>query len=109
MGAFVIFRHEVRPFTDKHIELVTNFAAQAVIAIENTRLLNELRETLQQQTATSEVLQIISSSPGELEPVFEAMLENATRVCGAKFGTLWLRDGEGLRAAELHGAPGHLG
>jgi two-component system, NtrC family, sensor kinase len=105
IGTMTIFRQQVRPFTDRHIELVTNFAAQAVIAIENTRLLNELRESLQQQTATADVLQVISSSPGELQPVFDAMLANVTRLCEAKFASLLLSEGDEFRRVSLHNAP----
>jgi hypothetical protein len=112
IGAIVIYRQEVRPFTDKQVDLVKNFAGQAVIAIENTRLLKELRQrtddlsdSLEQQTATSEVLNIISRSPAELEPVFQAILANAIRLCDAKFGTLSLYDGEAFRAAALYNVP----
>ena len=105
VGSMTIFRQEVRPFTDKQIELVKNFAAQAVIAIENTRLLNELRESLQQQTATADVLKVISSSPGQLEPVFQAMLENAVRICEASFGVLFRNEDGAMRAAAMVGVP----
>jgi GAF domain-containing protein len=105
IGAIAIYRQEVCPFTDKQIELVETFAAQAVIAIENTRLLSELRQSLEQQTATSEVLRVISSSPGELEPVFNAMLANATHICEAKFGTIFQFDGERFCCMAEVGSP----
>jgi GAF domain-containing protein len=112
VGSISIYRTEVRPFTDKQIELVTTFADQAAIAIENARLFDEvqaktrdLTDSLEQQTATSEVLQIISSSPGDLEPVFQKMLENGARVCGAHFGTMDMWNGESFRNAAVYNVP----
>ena len=119
VGAFMLARQEVRPFTDKEIALVQNFAAQAVIAIENARLLNELRqrtddltertedltEALEQQTATSQVLRVVSWSPGDLQPVFQAMLENATRICDATFGNIHRWDGEVLHLVATQNTP----
>ena len=105
IGAIGIFRQEVKPFTKKQIALVQNFADQAVIAIENTRLLNELRESLERQTATADVLKVISSSPGELQPVFEAILENATRICEANFGNLHLYENGTFRIGAMHNPP----
>jgi GAF domain-containing protein len=112
IGVIILQRSAVRPFTEKQIELVATFADQAVIAIENVRLFEEvqartreLSDTLEQQMATSEVLGVISSSPGELQPVFDAMLANATRICEAKFGDLYLREGDAFRMAATHDSP----
>jgi GAF domain-containing protein len=112
IGVIGLARSQVEPFIDREIELVTTFADQAVIAIENVRLFEaeqqrarELSESLEQQTATSEVLRVISSSPGELQPVFQAMLENAVRICDAKFGNIHRWDGDVLRLVATHNTP----
>ena len=112
IGTIILTRAVVLPFTEKQIELVATFADQALIAIENAGLFEqvqartrELSEALEQQTATSEVLKVISSSPGDLEPVFQTMLENATSICGASFGNLMLFEGEVIRRVALHNAP----
>jgi class 3 adenylate cyclase/putative methionine-R-sulfoxide reductase with GAF domain len=105
VGTINIYRQEVQAFTDEQIALLQNFAAQAVIAVENTRLLNELKQSLEQQTATADVLRVISSSPGELEAVFRTILKNATRICEAKFGILNLYENGGLCFGAMHNVP----
>jgi two-component system NtrC family sensor kinase len=105
IGSFTVGRCKVQPFTERQIEVVTSFANQAVIAVENARLFHELREALQQQTATSKVLQVISSSPGVLEPAFDTVLENAMLLCDAEFGNIYTWDGEALHLVAWHNTP----